>query len=291
MIDLHIHTIASSDGQHTPHEIFTMAQHAGLKAIAFADHNSIGSVKEGIALAKAFNIEFIPCLELNTFYLDHDLHILAYFIDYHSEELRKWLEEIHAEKTIQSMKRIEKLNELGFVFSIDDVKKFSGERIPTGISFLKAIVSRKENRSDERIVRFTDGDRSHSPYVNFYRDYLRGGKPAFVPLKAVETVSVMKRIQNWGGVPVLAHPSDTGDAIILDLIKEGLPGLEVFSSYHNHQEEEHLLALAKENNLLATAGSDFHGSTIKPDVTLGGIRGNSYELLEKLKGAHTHLQK
>ena len=291
MIDLHIHTIASSDGQHTPHEIFTMAQHAGLKAIAFADHNSIGSVTEGFALAKAFDIEFISCLELNTFYLDHDLHILAYFIDYRSEELKKWLEEVHEEKIVQSGKRIEKLNELGFVFSMDDVKKFSGKRIPTGISFLKAIVSRKENRSDERIVRFTEGDRSHSPYVNFYRDYLRGGKPAFVPLTTVETVSVMKRIQQWGGIPVLAHPSDTGDEIILDLIKEGLPGLEVFSSYHSPQEEEHLLALTKEKNLLATAGSDFHGSTIKPDVTLGGIRGNSYELLEKLKGARTHPQR
>ena len=291
MIDLHIHTIASSDGQHTPHEIFTMAQHAGLKAIAFADHNSIGSVTEGFALAKAFDIEFISCLELNTFYLDHDLHILAYFIDYRSEELKKWLEEVHEEKIVQSGKRIEKLNELGFVFSMDDVKKFSGKRIPTGISFLKAIVSRKENRSDERIVRFTEGDRSHSPYVNFYRDYLRGGKPAFVPLTTVETVSVMKRIQQWGGIPVLAHPSDTGDEIILDLIKEGLPGLEVFSSYHSPQEEEHLLALTKGHNLLATAGSDFHGSTIKPDVTLGGIRGNSYELLEKLKGARTHPQR
>jgi hypothetical protein len=288
MIDLHIHTIASSDGQHTPHEIFTMAQHAGLKAIAFADHNSIGSVNEGIALAKAFNIEFIPCLELNTLYLDHDLHILAYFIDYHREALRKWLEEIHEEKTLQSLKRIEKLNELGFVFSIDDVKQFSGERIPTGMSFLQAIVSRKENSRDERIMRFTDGDRSHSPYVNFYRDYLRGGKPAFVPLKAVETVAVMKRIQQWEGIPVLAHPSDTGDEILLALIDEGLPGLEVFSSYHNHKEEEHFLALAREYNLLATAGSDFHGSTIKPDVTLGGIRGNSYELVEKLKGARTH---
>jgi hypothetical protein len=52
-----------------------------------------------------------------------------------------------------------------------------------------------------------------------------------------------------------------------------------------------LLALTKEKNLLATAGSDFHGSTIKPDVTLGGIRGNSYELLEKLKGARTHPQR
>ena len=288
MIDLHIHTIASSDGQHTPREIFTMAQHAGLKAIAFADHNSIGSVNEGIALAKACTIEFIPCLELNTLYLDHDLHILAYFIDYHSEELIKWLEEIHVEKTLQSLKRIEKLNELGFVFSIEDVKQFSGERIPTGMSFLKAIVSRRENRGDERIMRFTDGDRSHSPYVNFYRDYLRGGKPAFVPLQALETVSVMKRIEQWGGIPVLAHPSDMGDTIILDLIREGLNGLEVFSSYHTFREEEHFLALTKENNLLATAGSDFHGNAVKPDVTLGGIRGNSYELVEKLKGARTH---
>ena len=290
MIDLHIHTIASSDGQHTPQEIFIMAKRAGLRAIAFADHNSIGSVSEGCALANAFNIEFISCLELNTFYQDLDLHILAYCIDYRSEELRKWLEGIHGEKTLQSLKRLEKLNELGFIFSMDDVKKFSGERIPTGISFLKAIVSRKENRNDERILRFTEGDRSHSPYVNFYRDYLRGGKPAFVPLKTVETVSVMKKIEGWGGIPVLAHPSDTGDEIILDLIKEGLPGLEVFSSYHTHQEEEHLLALTKEHNLLATAGSDFHGKKVKPDVTLGGIRGNSYELFEKLKGAHTHPQ-
>jgi predicted metal-dependent phosphoesterase TrpH len=288
MIDLHIHTTASSDGQHTPHEIFTMAQHGGLTAIAFADHNSLGSVNEGIGLAKAFNIEFIPCLELNTLYQDHDLHILAYYIDYRSAELKKWLEELHEEKIIQSVKRIEKLNELGFVFSIDDVKKFSGERIPTGLSFLKAIVSRKENRGEERIMRFTDGDRSHSPYVNFYRDYLRGGKPAFVPLKAVETLSVMKKIEQWGGIPVLAHPSDTGDAIILDLIREGLTGLEVFSSYHTQKEEEHFLALTREHNLLATAGSDFHGSTVKPDVTLGGIRGNSYELLEKLKAARTH---
>ncbi|MBW2555204.1 MAG: phosphatase, partial [Deltaproteobacteria bacterium] len=38
MIDLHIHTIASSDGQHTPQEIFTMANSMGLTAIAFADH-------------------------------------------------------------------------------------------------------------------------------------------------------------------------------------------------------------------------------------------------------------
>jgi predicted metal-dependent phosphoesterase TrpH len=285
MIDLHIHTIASSDGQHTPLEIFTMAKKVGLSAIAFADHNSIGSIGEGIALAGQFGIELIPCIEFNTLYQDHDLHILAYFIDYQSVELRRWLTEIHQEKLKQAVQRIEKLNQLGFLFSVEDVKKFSGERIPTGMSFLKAILSRQENSGDARIKRFLDGDRSHSPYVNFYLDYLRGGKPAFVPLAAVDTLKVIHRIKQLGALPVLAHPSDTGDEIILRLIEAGLPGLEVFSSYHNEQEEDHFLALAEANNMIVTAGSDFHGSTVKPDVILGGIRGNSDDLLERLKRA------
>ena len=289
MIDLHIHTIASSDGQHTPHEILTMARQMGLSVIAFADHNSIGSIGEGIALAGKFGIELIPCIEFNTLYRDHDLHILAYFIDYQRLELRRWLKEVHQKKLRQAVGRIEKLNALGFVCSLDDVKKFSGERIPTGMSYLKAIVSREENRGDERIMRFLDGDRSDSPYVNFYLDYLRGGKPAFVPLEAVDTLQVMQRIKQLGALPVLAHPSDTGDEIILQLIEGGLSGLEVFSSYHNEQEEAHFLSLAEEYHLLVTAGSDFHGRTVKPDVTLGGIRGNSDDLVERLKRAREHL--
>ena len=38
MIDLHIHTSASSDGQHTPREIFEMAKKIGLEGFAIADH-------------------------------------------------------------------------------------------------------------------------------------------------------------------------------------------------------------------------------------------------------------
>lgn len=290
MIDLHIHTIASSDGQHTPHEIFTMARNMGLIAIAFADHNSIGSVKEGVSLSKDFSIEFIPCLEFNSIYLDHDLHILAYFIDYQSRGLSDWLEEIYQEKRRQAVKRMEKLNELGFIFSADDVEKFSEDKIPTGMSFLKAIMSREENRGDPRIKRFIDGDRSDSPYVNFYLDYLRGGKSAFVPLERADTFYVMKRVKQLGGIPILAHPSDTGDEIIIRLAEDGLSGLEVFSSYHDEKEEEHFLSLAKEYSLLVTAGSDFHGSEIKPDVKLGEIRGNSYELVKKLKEARAQFK-
>ena len=98
MIDLHIHTDASSDGQHSPREIFEMARAKGLRAIAFADHNSIDHVAEGLKLVEEFRLEFLPGLELNTFYNGLDLHLLAYFIDSGNPHLQKWLKSIHGEK-------------------------------------------------------------------------------------------------------------------------------------------------------------------------------------------------
>lgn len=260
-----------------------MAQEKGLRAIAFADHNSIDNVEEGLQLSLEFGIEFIPALELNTFYQGLDLHILGFFIDPNDQVLKEWLAEIHLKKWEQAEKRVQKLNELGFVFTWDDLRKFSGHQIPTGMSFLQAILSRPENLNDPRLHPYIKGNRSNSPYVNFYRDFLRGGKPAFVPMEDISTVEAIQRLRGLGSIPILAHPSDTGEDKIIDLIPHGLAGLEVFSPYHNKQEQEAFKALAEKHGLLITAGSDFHGQKVKPDVDLGGISGNNYELLNKLK--------
>jgi predicted metal-dependent phosphoesterase TrpH len=283
VIDLHIHTNASSDGQHKPREIFEMAREKRLRAIAFADHNSIDNVEEGLKLSLEFGIEFIPCLELNTFYQGLDLHILGYFIDPRDQHLKEWLAEIHLKKWEQAEKRVQKLNELGFVFSWDDLRKFSGDQIPTGMSFLQAILNRPENANDPRLHPYIKGDRSNSPYVNFYRDYLRGGKPAFVPMEDISTPEAIQRLKCLGGIPILAHPADTGEDKIINLISYGLAGLEVYSPYHNKQEQEAFQALAERHGLLITAGSDFHGKQVKPDVDLGGIAGNNYDLVSRLK--------
>jgi predicted metal-dependent phosphoesterase TrpH len=283
VIDLHIHTNASSDGQHSPREIFEMARNKGLRAIAFADHNSVVNVEEGFGLSAEFGIEFLPCLELDTFHNGLDPHILAYFINPRNPALKDWLETIHQKKKEQAKKRMEKLNKLGFPFTWDDLRKFCGDRIPTGISFLKAILSREENRNDPRLRPDIRGDRSFSPYVNFYRDYLRGGKPAFVPLEDVSSITAIGKIKEWGGTPIQAHPSDTGEENIRQLIDNGLEGLEVYSPYHDARQQEALRAFAEKHGLLITAGSDFHGKMVKPDVELGGVQGNDYELLLKFK--------
>ncbi len=284
MIDLHIHTDASSDGQHSPREIFEMARQKGLRAISFADHNSVDHVEEGIRLGAEWAIEFLPCLEVNTLHRGLDLHLLAYFIPPRDPRLRGWLKEIHGKKVEQAGKRVEKLNQLGFFFTAEDVRKFSRGRIPTGSSFLKAIFSREENENDPRLRPYREnGSRSASPYVNFYRDYLRGGKPAFVPMNDVGTISAIRKIRELEGTPVLAHPSDTGEEIILELIGNGLAGLEVYSPYHNAGEQAAFRKFAEARGLLMTAGSDFHGKKIKPDVELGQVYGDHGDLLERLK--------
>lgn len=283
MIDLHIHTDASSDGQHSPREIFAMAHKIGLRAIAFADHNSIANVAEGQRLSDEFGIEFFPSIEINTFFREMDLHLLAYFIDPGSPNLQAFLQALNQKKKEQAEKRVEKLNELGFVFTWEDLMRFSGESIPTGASYLKAVLSRKENACDIRLRPYIDGDRAYSPYFNFYRDFLRHGKPAYVPINEISTPSAIKEIKKMGGIPILAHPSDTGIENILDLLQEGLEGLEVYSPYHSPEEQEFYLNFSKEKDILITAGSDFHGLGIKPDIALGQIAGDHKRILAKLK--------
>lgn len=97
-------------------------------------------------------------------------------------------------------------------------------------------------------------------------------------------------IQETGGVPVLAHPALTlaekDDYIIDDLIKNGLAGLEIYTSWHQRENEKHYEQYARGKDIIITCGSDFHGS-LKPHAKLGEINNNVYEVVEKLKAAKT----
>lgn len=284
MIDLHIHTNASSDGQHSPREIFEMARKIGLRAIAFADHNSISNVIEGRRLAAEYGMEFLSCMEINTSFNGMDLHLLAYGIEPESPDLHAFLHGIRREKEEQAQKRVEKLNELGFALAWEDLMRFSEKKTPTGASYLKAILSRKENEGDPRLRPYVDGDRAFSPYFNFYRDFLRHRKPAYVPIRGISTPTAIQQLKGMGAVPILAHPSDTGIENIRTLVENGLEGLEAYSSYHDPKEEEFFRDFAERNGLLITAGSDFHGKAMKPDIDLGRrITGIQDEIILKLK--------
>ena len=89
---------------------------------------------------------------------------------------------------------------------------------------------------------------------------------------------VLDLIRSFGGVSVLAHPCLNLDkaslAAFLPKAKEaGLVGMEVLYPLFGAEQSAFLAELAGEHGLLASGGSDYHG-TNKPDLFLGKGKGD-----------------
>lgn len=109
----------------------------------------------------------------------------------------------------------------------------------------------------------------------------------------VASTDAVRLIKEAGGTAILAHPllyglSNTNLQKMIDELKPvGLDGLEAIYSTYTTGEEQQMKRLARENGLLISGGSDFHGSN-KPDIALGRGRGHlyiPYSVLETIKPA------
>ena len=85
-----------------------------------------------------------------------------------------------------------------------------------------------------------------------------------------DVLSLSKKI----GLSVIAHPklADNDDAV-LDLIRCGVEGVEVYYPLHSAGETQKYLHMAQEHGLLVTGGSDWHGKNSAPEVTHMGVTG------------------
>lgn len=79
----------------------------------------------------------------------------------------------------------------------------------------------------------------------------------------------------------MAHPKslELTEKELLILLKNmincGLKGIEVFHSSHTPLEIKKYMEIAQKYDLLVSGGSDYHGSTVKPEIELGtGINNN-----------------
>ena len=82
----------------------------------------------------------------------------------------------------------------------------------------------------------------------------------------VASTDAVRLIKEAGGTAILAHPllyglSNTNLQKMIDELKPaGLDGLEAIYSTYTTGEEQQMKRLARENGLLISGGSDFHGS-------------------------------
>lgn len=282
-VDLHIHSIASSDGEFTARELVEMALQLKLKAIAVADHETVKSVEEGVSWGEKLGVEVIPACEIVSKHLGVTLHILGYFVDIKSEQLLNLCKKVDEARIQVIDVQIAKLREAGFYLDKEKVMEDCNNTIPVGGSYVNVVFADPRNRENPLIKEYMQKD---NYVVRFLFDYLNVGKPFYVPQYIPEAVEVIKVFEASGGLPILAHPGSTltkeQTYIIDDLLKQGILGLEVYTSHHNEDQEKYYFAYCQEKNLLYTTGSDYHGR-FKPKVKLGQIKNNTYEVVKALK--------
>jgi predicted metal-dependent phosphoesterase TrpH len=266
-IDLHIHTNAS-DGLLTPKGVVDIAAEKKLKAIAITDHDTTDGFTMIISYAREKNIELIPAVELSCLYMESDVHVLGYFIDYKDESFVKIIRRFRQERYKRGEAMVAKLNELGINLSMDTVKNIAGKASVGRPHVAEALLR------EEYVQTF---DEAFARYLGYHAS-------AYVPKAHFDVDHAIDLIHRIGGVAVMAHPGTLKhDEFIPDFIEMGLDGLEAYHSKHPRNMAGHYKNLAEKYGLFYSGGSDCHGPR-KGRILIGTVK-VPYTCLIKMKEA------
>lgn len=272
-IDLHLHSTAS-DGSLTPEQVVELASHLNLKTISLTDHDSVEGLPSAIEASKRHAVEVIPGIEMSSDVAGRDIHVLGYYLDYNDPELKKILVKLrdNREKRISGI--ISKLNEMGYEIDAEDVRAEAKDGSLGRAHIAKAMLRKG----------FIDNIQEA-----FDRFIGRQG-PAYVEKSALSVIDIIKIINEFGGVPVLAHPGISGvDDKIVGFKEAGLLGLEAYHSEHTPDQAMKYASLAKKLGMIITGGSDCHGLGSSRGLIIGSVYvpDNCIDELKRLK-SQTH---
>lgn len=272
-MDLHMHSVHSMDGEIAPAKLVKMCKDAGIRIMAIADHDNVKGVEEGLKAAGECGITCIPAIELYCVYKGLHFHVLGYGIDYTNPVFNRYGQKLWDQYLAANDRLIELTNQLGFELTKEDLDAVSANGVYIGENFAEVLLNDPRYTEHELLKPYREGgSRSDRPYVNFYWDFYAFGKECYVEIVYPPMEEIIQVILENGGVPVIAHPGQNlkGHLELFDeIVALGMQGVEAFSSYHTEEENEFFLKKGREQNLLVTCGSDFHG-WIKPDILVGG---------------------
>ena len=269
-IDLHIHSTAS-DGTLTPTEIVQTALKSTKSekdpiVIALTDHDTVAGVSEFLKEAKKNKerVTAIPGVEISTNYHVVEIHILGYNVDPENKELLEQLKICRESRDGRNEKIIARLQAEGFQITMEDIKPEDPNETIARPHIAKQLMKKK--------------------YVSSVKEafdkYLAEGRSCYVERIMPTPQEAIALIRNSGGIPVLAHlmyykklNAAEKEVLVSELKEAGLEGIEAYYNTYTPVEEEYVSSLAKQNALLLTGGTDFHGQN-KPHISLFTGQGN-----------------
>lgn len=267
--DLHCHTTLS-DGSLGIEEVILQAKRMNLDFLAITDHDTLSSSNRAQILGERYGVKIIPAVELSAWDKKRNtkVHILCYAPQKPDRLEGLCLKSCEIRKEC-AKDMIEKVMEI-YPIPSDAVRLYTkGSKSIYKQHIMRTLVNygyatELYGEINDELFGYPNGKclvTREYPDVNFVLDLIHSAK----------------------GVAVMAHPFlyDNID-LLKELIEAGkIDGIEVNHYSNNDGQKSELISLAKENDLIMTGGSDFHG-LYNSTVTHIGSQTTDEENLDKL---------
>jgi len=247
--DLHCHSNIS-DGTLTPTELVDRAAERGVKVIALTDHDDMDGLDEARAAALRHGMTFISGVEISVSWRTHTLHIVGLGIAPEYPPLAEGLCGLRSGRGARAQKMADELARAGIGGVLEGAYHYAGNPNMIGRTHFARHLVEAGHCKDVKSV---------------FNRYLVKGKPGYVPHQWAVLADAIKWIRGSGGVAVLAHPGryDLGRTNMLTLLSEfrelGGKAVEVVTGSHTSAQYQEFARLARQFDLLASMGSDYHG--------------------------------
>ena len=257
LVDFHLHTTAS-DGRKTPAQVVEQALAAGLCRMAVTDHDTVAGVTPACRAA-AGRIALVPGIEftcreeaLAPGVPPFSIHLLGYGLDTEHPALTEALERRARAVRAAYQTLLDALAAGGCPLRYEEIPARCG---PNHLELADIDRAVQAARPDAPALRALTA--AHAPVMD---------------RQNLTVQQAMELIHAAGGVAVWAHPFNVYrqfakqrleisqvKACLRQLRALGLDGLEAYYRAFGDDDRAALDALARENDLLCTAGSDCHG--------------------------------
>ncbi len=257
--DLHSHSLAS-DGTLAPAELVAAAHAGGVDVLALTDHDTTDGIAEAIQSARRLGLQLVPGVEISVSWQSQTIHVLGLGIDPACAELQAGLSGLREFRRWRAREIGRRLAKAGIPGCYEGACRQAQGRIVGRTHFAHHLVAEGHVRSVRDV----------------FKRYLVNNKPGFVSGKWATLEDALGWIEHAGGLAVVAHPARyrmtaTKLRRFLDDFRAcGGVGMEVISGSHTRDNVATMAALCRNQDMLASCGSDYHGPE-NPWIKLGQL--------------------
>jgi predicted metal-dependent phosphoesterase TrpH len=246
--DLHCHSVVS-DGTLTPEVLATRAKANGVELWALTDHDEISGQARAMAAAKAQGMQYLTGTEISVTFAGQTVHIIGLGFDHEDVGLQQGLLKTRGGRSERAQEMSQGLAQVGIHGCYEGALKYVGN---------PELISRTH------FARYLVESGICSDTHEVFRKYLTDGKPGGVPHRWASLKEAVQWITEAQGIAVIAHPGrynftpNEEYAFFTEFKNHGGQGVEVVTGSHTTAEYVEYADMAKEFDLLASRGSDFH---------------------------------